>query len=59
MTTPTLEQLKTRPCSLKELQAALVKTIELHETVCEAVARLESQLERMNKTVKHYEVIGP
>jgi hypothetical protein len=27
---PTLEELKSRPCSLEELQAALVQLIELH-----------------------------
>lgn len=27
---PKLEELKTRPCSLEELQAALVQIIELH-----------------------------
>lgn len=37
---PTIEELKTRPCTLEELQAALVQTIELHN-------RLEADINKM------------
>ncbi len=43
VTAPTLKELKERPCTLEELQAALVKLMDLHN---EQVKLMEAAINR-------------